>query len=96
MARGCESPVTTPSPGEKVDVSSFLLFHRQRSTSSTASDSGLDSLMSPIDEEEPMSIVGSPVPYLRQRMRYISESESSVTSTVSFGRLVEWNMLMFV
>ena len=30
-----------------------------------------------------MSIVGSPNPYLRQRLRYVSESESSVTSTVS-------------
>lgn len=81
MARGSEEFCTTPSPGEKVDVSSFLQIHRQRSTSSCASDSGLDSLMSPIDEEEPMSIVGSPVPYLRQRSRLISDSESSVTST---------------
>ena len=66
-----------------MDVSSFLQLHRQRSASSNASDSGLESLMSPIDEEEPMSIVGSPIPYLRQRSRLISDSESSVTSTVN-------------
>ena len=84
MARGSEEFCMTPSPGEKVDVSSFLQLHRQRSLStSNASDSGLDSLMSPIDEEEPMSIVGSPMfPYMRQRSRLISDSESSITSTV--------------
>lgn len=83
VARGYEELCTTPSPGEKVDVSCFLQLHRQRSASSNASDSGLESLMSPIDEEEPMSIVGSPIPYMRQRSRLISDSESSVTSTVT-------------
>ena len=105
MARGSESPCTTPSPGEKVDVSNFLQLHRQRSTSSNASDSGLESLMSPIDEEEPMSIVGSPIPFMRQRSRYISESESSVTSTVGFllklyhaaliKRAISWENLFY-
>ena len=83
MARGHEELCMVPSPGESVDVRELL--KRQRSHSSTHSDSGVDGLMSSIDEE-PMSY-GSPVPspgmYMRQRSRYTSESEASLTSQVS-------------
>lgn len=83
MARGNTELCLTPSPGEAVDVT--LLLKRQRSSSSNASDSGFEGVLSPL-EEEPMSVgspvVGSPLPnYMqRSRVRYISESESSVTS----------------
>ena len=88
MAKGSEEFCMTPSPGEKVDVSCFLQLHRQRSMSSNASDSGLESLMSPIDEEEHM-VIGSPLPYFRHRTRLISDSESSVTSTVNVRLLIQ-------
>lgn len=83
MARGNTELCMTPSPGEAVDVT--LLLKRQRSSSSNASDSGFEGVLSPL-EEEPMSVgsplIGSPLGmYMpRQRVRYVSESESSVTS----------------
>ncbi|XP_053380216.1 uncharacterized protein LOC128548782 [Mercenaria mercenaria] len=84
MAKGNTELCVSPTPGEAVDVT--VLLKRQRSTSSNCSDSGFEGgILSPL-EEEPMSIgspiVGSPMVNFmhRQRVRYISESESSVTS----------------
>lgn len=83
IAKGNTELCLSPSPGEAVDVT--LLLKRQRSTSSNCSDSGFEGVLSPLDEE-PMSIgsplIGSPMMSFmpRQRSRYISESESSITS----------------
>ncbi|XP_052761871.1 eukaryotic elongation factor 2 kinase-like isoform X2 [Mya arenaria] len=80
MARGNEELCQTPSPGESIDIT--LVLKRQRSTSQ--SDSGFDGMLTPLDEE-PMSLeTGSPIrspAYQRMRVRYCSESESSITST---------------
>jgi len=71
----CISPVIT----ETVNVKNLL--KRQRSSSSNTSDSGFDGLMSPIDEEMMSSSpVTSPGQFLRQRVRYTSESDGSITS----------------
>ena len=82
VARGHEEICHTPSPSEVVDIT--LMLKRQRSTSQ--SDSGFDGLLSPLDEE-PMSLdtnsaspIHSPGYYHRPRVRYCSESESSLTS----------------
>ncbi|KAL3876114.1 hypothetical protein ACJMK2_033992 [Sinanodonta woodiana] len=96
--RGHEEICMSPSPGEKVDVSSFV---SRKHTLSTSSDPISIDMTSPMSfsyrdrsysrsdttpetqspsqstEDEPMSIDS---PYDRVRMRYISESESSVTA----------------
>ncbi|XP_052262104.1 eukaryotic elongation factor 2 kinase-like isoform X2 [Dreissena polymorpha] len=82
MARGSELCLA-PSPGESVDITELL--KRQRSISTT-SDSGFDGVLSPLDEEPGSMETGSsnkPSPAIaarRSRLRFCSESESSVTS----------------
>lgn len=77
----------SPSPGESVDIT--IMLRRQRSQSSTASDSGFEGTLSAV-EEEPMSIETqsplSPSPaiqHMRARVHYCSESDGSMTSQVS-------------
>ncbi|KAL4240978.1 Eukaryotic elongation factor 2 kinase [Mactra antiquata] len=84
MARGSTELCVSPSPGETVDVR--MLLKRQRSTSSNASDSGFEGVLSTL-EEEPMSVESPPssspghhMYHPRSRVRYISESDGSVTS----------------
>ena len=78
----------SPSQGETVDIT--VILRRQRSQSSTASDSGFEGTLSAV-EEEPMSIESqspismSPGPafqQMRARVRYCSESDGSLTSQV--------------
>lgn len=81
--RGSEEICYSASPKEQVDLTLLLARHHSRySHSSQDDDDSLSTPLSPASEDEPMSVdtdSSAPYHFRHARMRYISESESSVT-----------------